>query len=41
MGVDMNYEFQKKSPKGWDRVNDNFSNDRSYLLYSWLGLDAR
>lgn len=29
MGVDMNYEFQKKSPKGWDRVNDNFSNDRS------------
>ncbi|MGS0372534.1 hypothetical protein ACUOJG_24730, partial [Escherichia coli] len=25
----------------WDRVNDNFSNDRSYLLYSWLGLDAR
>ncbi|EIR0277995.1 hypothetical protein OJ405_002687 [Salmonella enterica] len=41
MGVDLYYDFQKNSSKGWVKVSDNFSNDRSYLLYSLLGLEGR
>nr|UGK56746.1 hypothetical protein [Escherichia coli] len=38
MGVDMNYEFQKKSPKGWDRVNDNFfqTTEAICFIHGWV-----
>jgi len=41
MGADLCYQIQKKEPSGWVPVSNNFSNDRSYLLYAWLGLEAR
>ncbi|MEG5667206.1 hypothetical protein PO360_21865 [Enterobacter ludwigii] len=41
MGVELNYQFQKQVSTKWVPVIDCFSNDRSYLLYSWLGLKER
>lgn len=41
MGAEMRYAFQKETPEGWKTVSDNFSGDRNYQLFGWLGLRCR
>lgn len=42
MGVDINWAFQREDKAGnWASIPSNFSGDRSYFFFSWLGYDPR
>ena len=37
MGTDIHVVFQKRTPEGWEDVPHNYSEDRHYFLFAWLG----
>jgi len=37
MGTDIHGVFQKKTPEGWEDIPSEYSEDRHYLLFAWLG----
>ncbi|EOY5692355.1 hypothetical protein ACP7OL_004607 [Salmonella enterica subsp. enterica] len=41
MGAEIHFSFQKQNSDGWKSISSNFSGDRSYQLFAWLGLEIR